>query len=628
MSLQLPLSFLDPGSDWRPPGEFMRLSGRKIIGLDVETRDPRLLELGPGSFRNDGELVGISVAVIDELGPRAGYYPIRHAGGGNLPHTGVLSWLRSELKDPNITVVGANIKYDLEWLAHDKIEVAGRVVDVQVVEALIEEEAGDGMSLNVLSQKYLKTPKDEALLREAASAFGVDPKSGLWKLPARYVGKYAEWDSLSALLIYQEQLKQIHAEGLETVLDLETRLTPILWRMRRRGVRIDLEHAERLQGKLLSKEDDLRRVLRDIAGRDVDEWSSTDISRLCDDKDIYYPRTAVGNPSFTKDYINNHSHPLIKAIGQVREINRLRTVFVRDWVRKYNVNGRVHPEWKQLKSDDGGTRTGRMASANPNMQQIPARAEVAADVRAMVIPDEGHSLVKMDYSQQEPRILVHYASMMNLTGARLVEMAYKKNKAMDIYQFLADASKKSRKIAKGVTLGRMYGMGAKKFAAQQGLGVDEATRILTEFDASVPFVKELSDKCASLAQSRGYIKTLSGRRRHFNLWEPSFSEEYCEPLPFEEAQQKWFGRSLRRAGSQKALNALIQGSAADMTKSAMLRLSEEQGITPILQVHDELVVSEPDMTADKLVRIKDAVEHAILLRVPVYVDAWEGRHWK
>lgn len=622
MSLQLPL-FNPTDSDWCPPTTFPRLSG--IVGLDVETYDPNLLSRGPGGVRGDGYLVGISVANGDFVG----YYPISHLGPGNLGKDIVCTWLRRELGRPDLTVVGANILYDVEWLSTEGIEVKGRLIDVCMLDALIEEEANESMSLNALCQRHLGKTKNEDLLREAANVYGVDPKSGLWSLPPKYVGEYAEWDALAPILIYEKQQIELAKQGLMDIAELEIKLTPLLWKMRRRGVRVDLEAGKLVQAQLTHDENGTLRCIEQQIGWRPDIWSAKSLAKVFDQLGEGYQTTKKGAPSFTKDFLSHHQNEVIKAISDAREINRLRTVFVEDWISKYTVNGRAYPEWRQLASDDGGTRTGRMASANPNMQQIPSRAEIAAMIRALFIADEGSLWGKLDYSQQEPRLLVHFASVMqsrgtNMPGAYDVRDAYRNDPKMDIYAMLATMGNISRRHAKGATLGRMYGMGAKKYAEQQGVSISEGERILAEFDQRVPFVRILADRLATLADTRGWIRTLGGRRRHFNLWEPRYSEQETIPLPLEKAQKAYEG-PLRRYGTRKALNALIQGSAADMTKRAMVRVHDELGVVPTLAVHDEIDACVDGI--ETLNKIKEVAETAYDLQVPIVADCKLGEHW-
>lgn len=542
-------------------------------------------------------------------------------------------WLSEELNRTDLWVVGANNQYDMEGLWSLGVEWKCKWLDVQLIEALIDEEQ-ISYALNTLCVKYLGKCKDESLLNEAARAHGVDPKGGLWKLHAKYVGPYAEFDAACCLKILDEQLKEIQAQDLKQIFELEHKLLPIIFQMRLNGIKIDMDVAKSLSADLKVQEDDLRiELIRDV-GRDIDVWSNPQLASLCGQRNIQFPRTLKGNPSFTADWIRSFSDPTIQLISEIREVNRMRQTFVDDWVFGNLINGRIHPQWRQIASDDGGTRTGRMAASNPNPQQVPAAKRrngqpnpIGKKIRSMFIADDGDWL-KGDYSQQEPRILTHFAAICGFTGAVLARLAYQTNPEMDFYQFMVEAAGINRRMAKDMYLGRCYGMGKKKLAMKINKPLDECENILRDFDEKVPFVKEIADKCMQLANTRGYVRTLCGRRRHFNLWEPS---EYGKmgygepPLRKEEAEKKW-GKSLKRSNAHKALNALIQGSAADMMKSAIILMWEEMGKVPYITVHDELGVGV--QSPEEVSQIKHIMEHCVEMTVPVGVEIEVGKTWK
>jgi DNA polymerase I-like protein with 3'-5' exonuclease and polymerase domains len=444
---------------------------------------------------------------------------------------------------------------------------------------------------------------------------------------------YGEYDALAPHLIFERQLKILESEDLLDIFEIESRLVPLLWQMRLRGVRVDLEAAELLTGELLQMEDALRLNFRQKYNSDIDEWSAPQIAALCDELRLQYPRTPKGNPSFTGDWLDQHPEPLFKSLAELREINRLRTTFVKDWIFDNQIKGVIHPQWKQLKSDEGGTKTGRMAAANPNPQQIPSRADLAPRIRALFVPlDPKDRWAKIDYSQQEPRILVHYASKCKCTGADIIKMAYQRDKGMDIYKFLGEAAHVSRKEAKDITLGRCYGMGVNKLAAKLGIGRDQAEKLLRGFDSQVPFVREMSESAMKRAQARGWIRTLGGRKRHFNLWEPSDSYQRKQngeriiPCRRVAAEARWPRSGLQRAEVHKALNSLIQGSAADMTKICMLKIYDEYGKVPFLQVHDELDYGVDTMAEAQ--KLQHTAETCVDMVVPIKADLDVGDHWK
>lgn len=626
VSNNLNLQLFTPGSGWSAPVSFPELSGVRLIGIDLETHDPLLHARGPGGIRRDGAVAGVSISTND-----AGwYFPYGHLGGGNMDPEGVRRFLGDVLKNSELTCVGANIPYELEWLAHEGIRPRAKFLDVQIAEALLDEERDAGFDLDTLAIKYLGRGKDETLLRDAAKAFNVDPKSGLWKLHSKYVGPYAVFDSYAPLKIFEKQTPLMEKDGLGQIFDLETRLTPILWKMREQGVPVDLEVATESSKILKDKEDIVRLELRNKIGYDVDVWSGPQLGRMCDDRGISYPRTPKGAPSFEGEFLERSEERCLQLISEIRELDRLRTTFIDKWIFKNEINGRIHPVWKQLMSDDGGTRTGRMAASNPNPQQVPSRSDLAYLIRKIFVPDPGKKWCKADYSQQEPRLLIHYASLCNLTGASLIREAYRANPKLNFYTFISEAANMAKFDAKTVSLGRMYGMGYKKYAKKYGCSEQVAKKKLEDYDDHFPFVKELADKCSNQAQRRGYIKTLCGRKRHFNYWEPCDAKALiqrginCMPQEHAIAVQRWPDSRLQRSHTHKALNSLIQGSAADMTKQAILNMYEGHGILPYLAVHDETDVGVVDKQEET---IKKIMETCVETQVPILVEMSVGEHW-
>lgn len=638
-------SLFQPPSNWTPSG-FPNLSGEKIIGLDIETKDPFLKERGPGFIRGDASVVGFSVSTLD----RAWYFPFGHLGGGNLDRCACVEYLQDLVRTPDRFICGAHLQYELEGIeAGLGVSVKSRTIDIQIAEALIDEEA-DTYQLDALSKKYLGRGKDETLLREAASAYGVDPKSGLWKLHSKYVGPYAEFDAMGPLHIFREQQKILSAEGTEAVFQLEMELLPILWEMRKQGIPMDMEAADKLSDLLRVEEDKLRYRLKHEFQTDCNEMSGPEIAVVCDRLRILYPRTKLGAPSFTADYLDEADHPFLILINDLRECSGMRNKFVDGWIHKNQVNGRIHPQWRQCASDDGGTRTGRMAASNPNPQQVPAgkyrktgkENPIGRAIRGCFGSDTG-LFGKLDYSQQEPKVLVHFANLCNYTGARAAAEQYNRDKTTDFYDFMVAVAyggdKKFRRPAKDLYLGRCYGMGVDKMARKLNKSTEEAKQILADFDEKVPFIKEIADACMNAATTRGYIKTLLGRRRHFNYWEPidaykrnrDFKNqvpgaEPCVPLREDEARAKYPGVQLRRSNTHKALNALIQGSSADMTKAALIKIRREGNVIPYMQVHDEIDFAARDEA--HALQCQLLAETCVDMTVPIRADLSLGKTWR
>lgn len=618
-----------PPGDWAPTKVFPNLSGIRQLGIDIESKDPDLHIKGPGFIRGNAAVVGVSLATSDA----SWYFPIGHLSGGNLDKESVVRFLSDVLADETRELIGANLQYELEGLWHLGITPRGKLLDVQIAEALLEEERDEGYDLETLSRAYLGEQKDEGLLRMAAEAYGIDLKKELWKLHSKYVGPYAKMDASLPLRIFALQRARLEREGLTNIFDLETRLLPILWEMRRQGIPIDLEQAAQLSLDLSKREEKLRNELYTISGNHIDVWSGKDLERLCTNLKIWFPRTEKGNPSFTGEFLEDSDHSVLQKIAEIRETNRLRQTFVDDWIFKNQVRGNIHPQWKQLKSDDGGARTGRMAAANPNPMQVPARGELAPLVRRVFRRPNGRPWAKLDYSQQEPRILTHYAYICKLPGATAVRDAYCNDKAMDIYQFLSETAGISRRESKDLTLGRCYGMGKKKLAAKLGIGLDAAASLLEKFDRAIPFVRAIAEDASRKADQRGWIKTLCGRKRHFNYWEPrntlDLREQGRDVTPvstIKQAEEKWPGMQYRRAYTHKALNALVQGSAADMSKMAIILGREQQGRIPFIAVHDELNGAVDDLADAE--RWRHLCETCVEMSVPIKADLHFGESWK
>ena len=522
------------------------------------------------------------------------------------------------------------------------IPIKSKLIDVQIAEALIDEES-ETTALEALCKKYLGGSKDETLLRQAAREHGLaDVKGSLWKLHSKYVGPYAEYDALSPLLIFREQQKILANEELESIFTLESKLLPLLWAMRKRGIRMDVEKATNLSKELGRKESQMRGEMKQKYGVDIDEWSGPQLAMTCDRLGIKYPRTEIGNPSFTADFIEGTIHPFLDDVSDLRELSKLKDTFVDGWILKNLVGEYIHPQWRQIATDEGGTRTGRMAAANPNPQQVPAGKyrktgkpnDIGAMIRSCFIPHErGLKWAKYDYSEQEPRILTHFAALCGFSRAEEMAASYRADRAFKIYPKMMEwCGGIDKRVAKDLYLGRCYGMGIKKLAMKLGVSEDNARAVLKMFDEGVPFVKEIADSCMNAAQKRGYVKTLLGRRRHFKFWEPRESfkmrQQGMDVIPVREsaAKDKWPGLTLQRANTHKALNALIQGSGADMTKAAMIKNWEELKVLPYMQVHDELNYGVHD--DEEHGQIHRRIETCVDMRVPVLSNPTIGEHWK
>ena len=613
--MQIPL--FKPQTEWIPPEEFPDLKDECEIAIDLETKDPNLnIGMGSGSVVKTGDVVGISVAT--ELW--SAYYPIAHEGGGNMDRKMVLKWFQDVLNTPSDKIFH-NAMYDVCWIRSLGLTIKGRIIDTMIASALVDENQLR-YDLNHCARRYIGQGKDEAALYAAAKEWGVDAKAEMYKLPAMYVGAYAEKDAEITYHLWQELKKEIEHQDIQSIWELETNLFPCLVDMRFLGVRVNQEQAAKEKKTLVEHEQKLLTEVKNETGIEVQIWAARSIAQVFDKLKLPYDRTIKTQaPSFTKNFLQNHPHPLVKRIARAREINKAHTTFI-DTILKHTHKGRIFAEINQLRGDNGGTVTGRFSYANPNLQQIPARnKDLGPRIRSLFIPEEGCTWGCFDYNQQEPRLVVHYAALQNLYGVTEVLEAYKAGDA-DFHSIVADMAEIPRYQAKTINLGLFYGMGKNKLQAELGVSKEKAEELFKQYHSKVPFVKQLMDAVMRRSQDSGKIRTLLGRLCRFHLWEPNYFGIH-KALPHEEALKE-HGPGIRRAFTYKALNKLIQGSAADMTKKAMLEL-HKAGIIPHIQVHDELDISVKDDKQAK--QIVEIMESAVGLEVPNKVDYESGKNW-
>lgn len=588
-----------PESDWKAPTEPPNLNGVARLGLDTETRDPGLLTFGPGIRHGKANCVGISLATADQ----SWYFPTEHPDGNC--QWDVYSWLKDVLKE-NRDYVGANLPYDIEILDHYGITVGGRWLDTQVAEPLLDEERQGGYKLDVLAKHYLGVGKDETLLLAAAAAFGVDPKGGLWQLPAKYVGPYAEMDALRALQVFDKQYPLLEGEDLIKVFDMETALMPIVYAMRKQGVRIDLEKTEQLGREWAAKEAALMdKISGLLSGVKVDIWSGKQLAQYCESQKIQFPRTDKGNPSFSNEWLATCGHPALQLMAETRKVVKMRRDFIDGSLLKYQINGRLHANFHQLRSDDDGTRSGRLSSSQPNLQQIPSRDRYYGPaMRSLFLPDDDDSLwFSGDFRSQEPRLLVHFANLLKAPGAAEMVEVYRQNPDTCLHTRCAELCSTSKSKAKTIGLGVTYGMGLDKLAEELGLPMKETVALNDRYHEMMPFVLPTANKARSVANHRGYVRTLLGRRSRF----------------------KFSGGSSKRQYTHKALNRILQGSGADMIKVAMIVVYQALGKIPLLSVHDE---NNYNIRHEKEAKeLAELMENALPIAVPNRIDAGVGKNW-
>jgi len=636
-------------TEWVVPTEYPDLRSANEIAIDLETRDPNLKETGSGAIAGDGEVVGIAVAVDGYKG----YFPIAHGEGPNMDRKKTLEWFKDVCESP-ATKIFHNAMYDVCWIRNLGIKINGLIIDTMIAASLIDENRFS-FTLNTLSWHHLGEGKSEARLIEAAKSRGLDPKADMWRLPAMEVGAYAEKDAEITLKLWHKLKKVIVEDSLQDIFNLETDLFPCLVDMRHLGVRVDIEKASQLKIALAAKEENLLQQIKIETGVDTQIWAAASIAKVFEKLNLPYSRTEkTDSPSFTKNFITNHDNPVVNMIAEARKINKVRTTFI-DTILKHEHKGRIHADINQIRSDDGGTVTGRFSYSNPNLQQIPARdPETGPLLRSLFIPEEGCKWGTFDYSQQEPRLVAHYALKFSLPSVNAIADSYETDPSTDFHKIVAEMAHIPRSQAKTINLGLFYGMGKAKLQAELGVDKDHAEELFSQYHAKAPFVKQLMNKVMTAAQSKGQIKTLLGRRCRFPKYEPILRgadwgtyvppEDHERMLELKEMgaylkdfegniicnsaglpkKNYWHNNDTRRAFTYKALNKLIQGSAADMTKKAMVDLYKE-GLIGHIQIHDELDFSiESESQAKK---IKDIMENAVDLEVPNKVDYESGPNW-
>lgn len=635
-----------PNTGWEPPREFPNLRWASQISVDVETWEPDF-DHGPGWGRgaDKGHIVGVSIGAIDsESNIGKWYFPVRHEVEGhlNLPAHNVFGWLREVLHTPLIPKVFANGIYDMGWLTTEGIYVEGRYHDVQFAEPLLHESGEIG--LEYLGRKYVGEGKDSGGMYEwLAQAYGGQPngkqRANIYRASPRLVGSYAESDADLPLRILQKQLPLLDAEGLTEVYDMECALARLLVRMRLAGVRVDVAGAERmyaeLQHEIAGMYDDLARRF----GYRVSSVDSGQLEPLFTAAGVKFPVTEKGAPSFRKDWLANLDHPLGVAINEIREREKLCGTFLKSYILDRNTNGYIHGSFHPLRSDEGGTRSGRLASSDPNLQNIPARSSLGKRIRRLFLHDEGHIAYEAnDYSQIEYRFLAHYAVG---EGSDEVRQAYLNDPKTDYHDHTQDkvlevtGLKIDRKPIKNINFGLLYGMGKPKLARQIGIDKKTADELFDAYHKGAPYVKATMDAASDEAQALGYITTIMGRRSRFDLWEPRDInyDNRAPALPYHAAVRQ-YGSQIQRAYTHKAINRRLQGSSADMMKKAMVEcyergIFEVTGI-PRLTVHDELGFSVPDDTPEvneAYAEMRRIMATCIPLKVPILVDTGRGPNW-
>ena len=644
--------------------EDLDLNGIDTVAIDIETYDPNLKTKGSGAIRKDGFICGIAVATKNDLA----YFPLRHSDT-DIDYQRINKiWeiLNNKIfQNDKITKVFHNAMYDVCWIrAVTGKMIKGRIVDTMIAASVIDENRFK-YSLDALSKDYLNEEKYKYDLQQKTMEWSggtvKDPMTNMHKLPASIVKEYAKQDvNLTYKLwkLFDKKIDEVlytkddgEQKTCRQIFELETKLFLCLVDMKFKGVRIDRSKAVLFGRHLKKRRDQIINAIQSKTSIRVDIWAAASIKKLLDHLHIkdYKVTPKSKMPQLPKDYLRTHNNKCLRMIAKAREYDKAVNTFI-DGLLEYVHEDRIHADINQIRSDTGGTVTGRFSMSNPNLQQIPAKGYIGSKMRELFIPEEGHKWGSFDYSQQEPRIVVHYAIKLGLPGTESLKEQFDRDDA-DFHQIVADMANISRKQAKTINLGLFYGMGKIKLQKELGLDQRQAKELFNEYHGRVPFVKQLSQELIAFAKENKLLFTLYDRFCRFDRWETTNKEWNPEINRFNEVPlytkeqameafkaemldkykenkidanyMDYFERYYTPAFTYKALNRLIQGSAADMTKKAMVDLYDK-GIIPHIQIHDELCFSTTDHESEL---IKSTMENAIPLEVKNKVDFEYGLNW-
>jgi DNA polymerase I-like protein with 3'-5' exonuclease and polymerase domains len=619
-----------PDSDWKPPTELPDLRNRTHVAIDIENCD-RGLEKKKGS--GWPTMAGFVCGVAAAWDGGAIYVPVNHPSPDCFDGNQVSRWLIDLFKS-EATIVMHHCQHDIGWLwAQWGIEPPLHIDDTEGMAALVDENRLK-YGLDALCAWRGLPGKDESLLNEVCKHLGIkDPKGQMWDLPAKYVGPYAEQDARSTLALSQDLRRVLLEENTYAAYQTEMAIVPMIHRMRRQGVRVDLDAANRAKAELLRRRDAVFGELSQLIGESVgmeeigrNRW----LTRVFDKHGIQYPLTEKGNPSFTGGllgWMGKHSNKIPKLIAQADRYNNAATKFVENYIESYAVNGRLHSTVNQYRGEEGGARTMRFSYSNPPLQQMSGRdPEIASLIRSCFLPEEGTRWMKADYSEQEYRLIVHYSELLKLEGGAEAAERYRTEPTTKFHNYVVEMTGLDYSQAKNTNFAKAYRAGPKKFAEMINKSLDEATEIYRQYDKELPFVYELGRLCQHQAENKGFLKLIDGARLHFDRWEST--KRGLLLATTEEKAREWSGQNdnkpIRRAFCYAAMNGLIQGSAARQIKLAMLGCWKE-GLVPMLQLHDELDFSID--APDKGKKIIEIMCDAVQLNVPVRVDAKYGSNW-
>ncbi len=581
-----------------------RLSSAKIIAFDTETTSTDQMRAG---------LVGISLAVSPEEGF---YIPVGHAEGAQLPLEAVLDALRPALTSPDIPKAGHNLKYDFVLLARHGLRVAPLAFDTMLAEWLVNPSSRNlGLKNLVWARLGHQMTEISALIGK-----GKNQKS-MAEVPISAAAPYAVDDAAVVLRLIPQLRAEMERDGLTRLFEeIEMPLIPVLAEMEMTGIGLDTDFLAGMSRELAARLREIEDRVYELVGTPFNLNSTQQLSRaLFETLKLTPPdrtrKTASGHYSTAAGVLEGMrgQHPVIDLILEHRELAKLKSTYVDALPQQVNPEtGRVHTSYNQA-----GSVTGRLASSDPNLQNIPIRTELGRQVRRAFIAGAGNLLLAVDYSQVELRIVAHMAQDEAMLAAFRAGQDIHATTAAAIFGVPLEAvTKEQRRHAKAVNFGLIYGMSPFGLTRSTDLTLAEAEDFVAAYFKKFPGVKRYLDGIREQAVQKGYVETLLGRRRYFRV-----------------LQNPATNQQVRNRALREAINAPIQGTAADIMKIAMLRVRDalaELGLAAkmLLQVHDEIVLECPqDEMAETAALVKSAMEAAYPLSIPLRADARSGPNW-
>ena len=586
--------------------QYPDLTRSKIVCVDIETYDPDLKEMGTAVYREKGLILGVALA--DETG-FAEYYNLGHYDCPREEHRKNIAYLE-EMLSANNNKLGTNLSYDIDWLENWlDIKVNGQLLDIQIAEALIDENQGH-YSLDFLSLKYLGMEKFKTEIDQFCTDNNLkgDSRGWLWKMPYKLVRQYAIVDVLNPLAIFKKQWKVLCDEDLLEVLHLECDLIRCLLHFRKTGVKIDVDRRDRNALKVQNIIEAGQIELFKEFGK-FNTNSSPQVAKILDGLNITYPYTKKGNPQINMAFykLNREKYPVLKKIQYVKQAKHELTIYLDGaFVRFLTTDGLIHCNLYNTKTDEYGTRSGRLSSALPNLQQISSKDKFRDPLwgqlcREIFIPFQDCIWLKTDYSQIEYRFISHYAVG---PGSEELRAAYRKDPKTDYHKYIMELTGLPRGQAKALNFGIPYGMGILQMCIQFGWEEENAREIKKTYMEKAPYLRPTIDAVTRVAEKRGYIKTILNRR----------------------------SRLIDKSKSYIMFCRLIQGGAADLMKKSMLNCYNAgvfDVLHPHMTLHDELDSSLP-RTKQGLEAAKEMVnimETCLEISVPIKVDFATGPNW-